>query len=76
VQQIVLEELPLIDLVVPHALVGYDAGLRGVRPTPFLHSLWNSDELHFDALAIRGAEANPHVFQSVTEVTDRGRQRE
>jgi ABC-type transport system substrate-binding protein len=45
VQRIVLEHLPLLDLVVPHALVGYGARLQGVRATPFSHSLWNSDEL-------------------------------
>jgi len=48
VQRIVLENLPLIDLVVPHALVGYNAGLRGVRTTPFWHVLWNGDELFLE----------------------------
>jgi len=48
VQRIVLENLPLLDLVVPHALVGYSSGLRGVRATPFSHILWNSDELFLE----------------------------
>ena len=48
VQRIVLENLPLLDLVVPHALVGYSAGLTGVRATPFSHILWNSDELFLE----------------------------
>ena len=57
VQQIVVENLPLLDLVVPHALVGYSSGLRGVRATPFWHVLWNGDELFFE-------------YQTVTQVTD------
>lgn len=51
VQRIVFENLPLLDLVVPHVLVGHSADLRGVRATPFGHALWNSDELYL----VRGA---------------------
>jgi peptide/nickel transport system substrate-binding protein len=46
VQHIVAEQLPLLHLVVPHALVGYSARLHGVRATPLSHSLWNSEELY------------------------------
>ena len=63
VQRIVLENLPLLDLVVPHALVGYNTALRGVRATPFGHVLWNGDELFLE----RGKSGKT---QTVTEVTD------
>jgi hypothetical protein len=48
VQRIVVENLPVLDLVVPHALVGYSSRLRGVRATPFGHVLWNGDELFLE----------------------------
>ena len=48
VQRIVAENLPVLDLVVPHALVGYSSRLRGVRATPFWHVLWNGDELFLE----------------------------
>ncbi len=46
-QALVVEELPVIDLVVPHALVGTTSRLGNLEPTPFWHpTLWNSDELY------------------------------
>ncbi|HSF18550.1 MAG TPA: ABC transporter substrate-binding protein [Vicinamibacteria bacterium] len=45
VQRIIRENLPVIDLVVPHALLAADASVLNLRPTPFAHALWNSDEL-------------------------------
>jgi peptide/nickel transport system substrate-binding protein len=46
-QAMVVEELPVIDLVVPHALVGTTARLGNLEPTPFWHpTLWNSEELY------------------------------
>ena len=48
VQQIVFEQLPLLDLVVPHALLGHRRELKGIRATPFSHALWNGEELYLD----------------------------
>ncbi|HXV64959.1 MAG TPA: ABC transporter substrate-binding protein [Vicinamibacteria bacterium] len=45
VQRIIRENLPVLDLVVPHALLAADASVLNLRPTPFAHALWNSDEL-------------------------------
>ena len=46
VQSVAVEQLPLIDLVVPHALVGARRSVGNLKPTPFWHpTLWNSDEL-------------------------------
>ena len=46
-QAIVVEELPVIDLVVPHALVGTTVRLGNLEPTPFWHpTLWNSEALY------------------------------
>jgi len=45
VQAIVAEQLPILDLVVPHALLGVHRRVQNVRATPFGHPLWNSDEL-------------------------------
>jgi peptide/nickel transport system substrate-binding protein len=57
VQKIASEHLPVLDLVVPHALLGVSRRVRNLRPTPFAHALWNSDEL---AVAGGGSHAaNP-----------------
>ncbi len=45
VQQIVYEQLPVLDLVVPHALLGARNRVSNLRPTPFAHALWNGEEL-------------------------------
>jgi peptide/nickel transport system substrate-binding protein len=46
VQSLVVEQLPVIDLVVPHALVGANARVGNLRPTPFWDPVWNSEELY------------------------------
>jgi peptide/nickel transport system substrate-binding protein len=45
VQRIVTEQLPIIDLVIPHALLGARSRVSNLRPTPFAHALWNGEEL-------------------------------
>jgi peptide/nickel transport system substrate-binding protein len=45
VQRIVYEQLPVLDLVVPHALLGARRRVSNLRPTPFAHALWNGEEL-------------------------------
>ncbi|HXK39252.1 MAG TPA: ABC transporter substrate-binding protein, partial [Candidatus Paceibacterota bacterium] len=45
VQRIVTEQLPILDLVVPHALLGARSRVSNLRPTPFAHALWNGEEL-------------------------------
>jgi hypothetical protein len=45
VQRIVYEQLPVLDLVVPHALLGARERVENLRPTPFAHALWNGEEL-------------------------------
>jgi hypothetical protein len=45
VQRIVYEQLPVLDLVVPHALLGARHRVSNLRPTPFAHALWNGEEL-------------------------------
>lgn len=45
VQSIVAEQLPVIDLVVPHALLGAHERVLNLKPSPFTHALWNSYEL-------------------------------
>ncbi len=45
VQRIVAEQLPILDLVVPHALLGVHRRISNLRPTPFAHALWNGEEL-------------------------------
>jgi peptide/nickel transport system substrate-binding protein len=45
VQRIVTEQLPILDLVVPHALLGARRRVSNLRPTPFSHALWNGEEL-------------------------------
>lgn len=48
VQAIVAEHLPIIHLVVPHALVGASRRVENLKPTPFrTPPLWNSEELFF-----------------------------
>jgi peptide/nickel transport system substrate-binding protein len=45
VQRIVHEQLPVLDLVVPHELLGARHRISNLRPTPFAHALWNGEEL-------------------------------
>jgi len=45
VQRIVYEQLPVLDLVVPHALLGARHCVENLRPTPLAHALWNGEEL-------------------------------
>ncbi len=46
VQDLVVEELPLIPLVSPNILVGTREGLRNLRPAVLAHyTLWNADQL-------------------------------
>lgn len=45
VQRIVFEQLPVLDLVVPHALLGARDRVENLRPTPLAHALWNGEEL-------------------------------
>ena len=46
VQTILAEKMPLIELVVPHALLGVSDRVENLRPTPFWNPpLWNSDEI-------------------------------
>jgi hypothetical protein len=35
----------VLDLLVPHALLGARHRVSNLRPTPFAHVLWNGDEL-------------------------------
>jgi peptide/nickel transport system substrate-binding protein len=52
VQQLVMENLPLIPLVTPNILVGAKAGLGNFRPAVLDHyTLWNIDELYWRAPA-------------------------
>jgi peptide/nickel transport system substrate-binding protein len=47
VQAILAEKLPLIDLVVPHALLGVSTRVRNLKPTPyFTPPLWNCEEIY------------------------------
>jgi peptide/nickel transport system substrate-binding protein len=46
VQAILAEKLPIIDLVVPHALLGVSARVRNLKPTPYWYPpLWNCEEI-------------------------------
>ncbi|MGH9337619.1 MAG: ABC transporter substrate-binding protein, partial [Vicinamibacteria bacterium] len=45
VQRIVTEWRPVIDLVVPHALLGAQRRVLHLRPTSLAHVLWNSEEI-------------------------------
>jgi peptide/nickel transport system substrate-binding protein len=55
VQRIVYEQLPVIDLVVPHALLGAHPRVTNLRPTPFAHALWNGEELSVGGAALAKA---------------------
>ncbi|MGH9462431.1 MAG: ABC transporter substrate-binding protein [Vicinamibacteria bacterium] len=46
IQSLVVEHLPVIDLVVPHALLGVTSRVGNLRPTPFWDPAWNSEELY------------------------------
>jgi peptide/nickel transport system substrate-binding protein len=47
VQAILAEKLPLIDLVVPHALLGVSSRVRNLKPTPYWYPpLWNCEEIY------------------------------
>jgi peptide/nickel transport system substrate-binding protein len=46
VQMILAREMPLIELVVPHALIGVSDRVENLKPTPFwTPPLWNSEEI-------------------------------
>jgi peptide/nickel transport system substrate-binding protein len=48
VQDLVMQNLPLIPLINPHILVAAKAGLLNFRPAVMDHStLWNADELYW-----------------------------
>ena len=44
-QALIVEQLPVLDLVVPHVLLGFHRRVEHLKPTPFGHPMWNSDEL-------------------------------
>lgn len=46
VQTLVVEHLPVMDLVVPHGLMGTAGTIGGLKPTPLWHALWNSEEIY------------------------------
>lgn len=46
VQMILAREMPLVELVVPHALIGVSNRVGNLKPTPFwTPPLWNSEEI-------------------------------
>ena len=45
-QGVVAEQLPVIDLVIPHTLIGSTSRVGNLKPTPFWDPLWNSDEVY------------------------------
>jgi peptide/nickel transport system substrate-binding protein len=46
VQSIISDELPVLDLVVPHQLMAVSRRVHGLRPTPLApHSLWNAESI-------------------------------
>jgi peptide/nickel transport system substrate-binding protein len=45
VQRIVSEQMPVLDLVVPHVLLATRRGVTNLRPTPLGHFLWNREEI-------------------------------
>jgi peptide/nickel transport system substrate-binding protein len=48
VQELAMQNLPLIPLVAPHILAGSRAGLENFRPALMEHyTLWNADELYW-----------------------------
>ena len=48
VQQIVSDQVPVLDLVVPHALLAYNHRVKGLRANAFSHALWNPEELYLN----------------------------
>jgi len=46
VQTLVVEHLPVMDLVVPHVLIGAGRTIGGLKPTPLGNGLWNSEEIY------------------------------
>jgi peptide/nickel transport system substrate-binding protein len=48
VQRIICENLPVLDLIVPHALVAVSRRVRNLRLTPLAHPLWNREEIYVD----------------------------
>ena len=55
VQQLAMENLPLIPLLSPNILVGAKGGLGNFRPAILDHyTLWNIDELYWRAPAAGG----------------------
>jgi peptide/nickel transport system substrate-binding protein len=48
VQRIIHENLPVLDLIVPHALVAVSRRVRNLRLTPLAHPLWNREEIYID----------------------------
>jgi peptide/nickel transport system substrate-binding protein len=61
VQRIVYEQLPVLDLVVPHTLLGAHARVSNLRPTPFAHALWNGEEL---SIGDEGAKVTRRIRDS------------
>lgn len=70
VQRILGDEMPLIDLVVPHSLLGVNRRVKNLKPTPYLSPpLWNCEELYLsgsvlpgeptDSVARSSADPNP-----------------
>lgn len=45
VQRIVSEQMPVLDLVVPHVLLATRRDVQNLRPTPLGHFLWNREEI-------------------------------
>lgn len=46
VQALLVEHLPVLDLVVPHVLIGTRGLIGNFKPTAHYHALWNSEEIH------------------------------
>jgi peptide/nickel transport system substrate-binding protein len=45
VQRIIYDQLPVLDLVVPHVLLGAARRVGNLNPTPLAHALWNAEEI-------------------------------
>jgi peptide/nickel transport system substrate-binding protein len=45
VQRIIYDQLPVLDLVVPHGLLGAARRVGNLSPTPLAHALWNAEEI-------------------------------
>jgi peptide/nickel transport system substrate-binding protein len=52
VQALVVEHLPLVDLVTPHVLIGTRGRLGNLKATSHWHALWNSEELFLPCEAL------------------------